>query len=84
MMKLTTTLLMMVMNASSPDPGGHSHTDLCFYIVYNIHSHLGLAQQVVYLVPAGFTTCWLSGQFSPRRQPSRSRIQTLAGCARSR
>ena len=64
MMKLTTTLLMMVMNASSPDPGGHSHTDLCFYIVYNIHSHLGLAQQVVYLVPAGFTTCWPSRQFS--------------------
>ena len=64
MMKLTTTLLMMVMNVSSPDPGGHSHTDLCFFIVYNVHSHLGLAQQVVYLVPAGFTTCWLSGQFS--------------------
>ena len=52
---------MKMMNASSPDPSGHSHTDMCFYIV---HSNLGLAQQVVYLVPAGFTTCWLYRQFS--------------------
>ena len=60
-MKITTVVLMKMMNASSPDPSGHSHTDMCFYIV---HSHLGLAQQVVYLVPAGFTTCWPSRQFS--------------------
>ena len=29
MMKITTVVLMNMMNASSPDPGGHSHTDLC-------------------------------------------------------
>ena len=58
---ITVMMIMAMMNASSPDPSGHSHTDMCFYIV---HSHLGLAQQVVYLVPAGFTTCWPSRQFS--------------------
>ena len=57
MMRITTMVLMKMMNASSPDPSGRSHTDMCFYIV---HSHLGLAQQIVYLLPAGFTVCWLS------------------------
>ena len=52
---------MTMMNDFSLDPSGLSHTDMCFYIV---HSHLGLAQQVVFLVPAGFTTCWPSRQFS--------------------
>ena len=54
MMRITTMVLMTMMNDFSLDPSGLSHTDMCFYIV---HSHLGLAQQVVYLVPAGFTTC---------------------------
>ena len=33
MMKITTVVLMTMMNASSPDPSGHSHTDLCFTLL---------------------------------------------------
>ena len=61
MMKLTTVVTKMkMMNISSPDPSGYSHTGFVFQ---NIHSHLGLAQQVVSLGPAGFTTFWLAEFF---------------------
>ena len=81
MMKITTVVLMNMTNASSPDPGGYNHTA---YVFQNIHSHLGLTRQVVYLAPAGFATRRFSSQFSPRRQPSRSRTRRPVGYARSR
>ena len=62
MMMKTITMVtkMKVMNISSPDPSGYSHTA---YVFQNIHSHLGLAHQVVFLGPAGFTTFWLTEFF---------------------
>ena len=41
MMKITTVVLMTMMNASSPDPIGHSHTDLCFTLLKIFTAILG-------------------------------------------
>ena len=40
-MQITTMVLMTTMNAYSPDPGGHSHTDLCFTLLKIFTAILG-------------------------------------------
>ena len=82
MMKITTVVLMTMMNASSPDPIGHSHTDLCFTLLnYSQPSWVGSVGSLS--LAAGFTTFWLSGLSSffslPRPEP-RYRARTPAEC----